>query len=288
MPPMPEVNEEFLDKRIKITTFKVIEYDNVYASHTHFSSVHELLYVLDGRMTLHLGENLEFRAGPGDFLIIPAGTPHRDEFQLLKGLRIQALFFRWEAEEYFKYVNCRSLAAMPFDVRSEAQRRLEFMRARWNGSERGKVEAALQLHSILSLFYFAAEESAETLHTFPAGTAPAAEIMHRVKHFLDQNFSSQVTLKDAAEFVSLSPSYLSRLFHHEFGISFSAYLTARRLESARHLLQTTSLQIAEVAARCGFSSSSYFIRVYSAHYGVTPKKHPFLPVSEKNFPKKGK
>ena len=107
--------------------------------------------------------------------------------------------------------------------------------------------------------------------------------MQRVKHFLDQNCNSQITLKDAAEFAGLSSSYLSRLFHHEFGVSFSAYLTARRLESARHLLQTTRLQIAEIASRCGFSSSSYFIKVFSAHYGVTPKNHAEITA----FPGKG-
>ena len=265
---MPEVNEEFLDKRIKITTFKVIEYDNVYASHTHFSSVHELLYVLDGRMTLHLGENLEYRAGPGDLLIIPAGTPHRDEFAVLKGLRIHLIIFKWDADEYFKYVNCRTLFNLPSDVRSEARRRLEFIRAHWNSGAEGVFSASLQLYSILSLFYFAGEEAA------PKVPVPsAAEVMQRVKHFLDQNCNSQITLKDAAEFANLSPSYLSRLFHHEFGVSFNAYLTARRLESARHLLLTTRLQIAEIASRCGFSSSSYFIKVFRTHYGVTPKNH---------------
>jgi AraC-like DNA-binding protein len=115
---------------------------------------------------------------------------------------------------------------------------------------------------------------------------PAAEVMQRVKHFLDQNYSSQVSLKDAAEFAGLSPSYLSRLFHHEFGVSFSAYLTARRLESARHLLQTTRLQIAEIAARCGFGSSSYFIKVFSAHYGVTPGNHADLPPMSNKSDKK--
>lgn len=276
---MPE-ERIFLDRRPRINTFKILEYDNVYSNHTHQSSAHELLYVLDGRMTLHLGENLEYHAIPGDFLIIPAHTPHRDEFAVLKGLRIQLIIFDWEkGEEYFHYVNCRSLGALPYDVRSEARRRLEFMRAHWEKSEKGLLEASWQLHSILCLFYFAAEAEG------PGGTlpdpSPAAEAVERVKHFLDQNFSSQVTLKDAAEFVDLSPAYLSRLFHHEFGVSFSTYLTARRLESARHLLQTTRLQIAEVAARCGFSSSSYFIKVFSDHYGVTPKNHVSVVPKEK-------
>ena len=221
-------------------------------------------------MTLHLGENLEYRAESGDFLIIPANTPHRDEFAPLKGLRILLIIFTWETEDYFRRVSCRSLFSLPDDVRSEARRRLEFMRAHWNSGERENLNASLQLHSILTLFYFAGEESKGETAALPLSLPSGTESMLRVKHYLDQNFSSQVTLKDAAEFVRLSPSYISRLFRREFGLSFSAYLTARRLESARHLLQTTHLQIAEIAARCGFSSSSYFIKVFSAHYGLTP------------------
>ena len=265
---MSEYSEKFLERIPSVLNFRIIEYDNVYSSHTHYSGAHELLYVLEGRMTLHLGENLEYRAGPGDFLIIPAGTPHRDEFAVLKGLRIHLIIFKWDAEEYFKYVNCRTLFNLPGDVRSEARRRLEFIRAHWTPGAEGIFSASLQLYSILSLFYFAGEEAA------PKVPVPsAAEVMQRVKHFLDQNCNSQITLKDAAEFAGLSPSYLSRLFHHEFGVSFNAYLTARRLESARHLLLTTRLQIAEIASRCGFSSSSYFIKVFRTHYGVTPKNH---------------
>jgi hypothetical protein len=148
---MAENTEKFLDKRPEVTSFRIIEYDNVYSSHTHFSTAHELLYVLDGRMTLHLGENLEYHAGPGDFLIIPARMPHRDEFAALKGLRIQLIIFRWEAEEFFRQVNCGTLFGLPGDVRSEARRRLEFMRAHWEPVERGRLSASLQLYSILSL-----------------------------------------------------------------------------------------------------------------------------------------
>ena len=63
------------------------------------------------------------------------------------------------------------------------------------------------------------------------------------------------------------------MFHHEYGVSFSQYLTAVRLAAAKELLQNTRLQIAEVAARCGFASSSYFIKVFSEHYGTTPKNY---------------
>lgn len=269
---MDEINKIILEQRPQIKSFRILEYDNVYSTCEHKSYHHELLYILEGRMTLHLGENLKFHAIPGDFLLIPSGTPHRDEFPLLKGLRILLVFFEWNVPEYFQNITNRALINLSYEIRSEAQRRLEFLRARWNNSSSGLLNASLHLHSILMLFYcdimrFNSDEDSTSL------PAPAVDTMRRVKHFIDQNFNAPISLKDAAVFAGISSSYLSRQFHHEYGIGFSAYLTARRLESARHLLHNSSMQIGEIAAMCGFSSVSYFIRVFRQHYGTTPKQH---------------
>ncbi|MBR2374359.1 MAG: AraC family transcriptional regulator [Lentisphaeria bacterium] len=273
---MDGISKNFLEHSPQVRTFRVLEYDNVYSTCEHKSGFHELLYILEGRMTLHLGEKLKFHAIPGDFLLIPAGMPHRDEFPLLKGLRILLVHFDWDEPEYFQNITNRALINLSYETRSEAQRRLEFLRGHWNNTEFGLANISLHLHSILMLFYcdIMQLDSDGGTGNIPA---PVVETMRRVKHFLDQNFSSPISLKDAAEFAGISSSYLSRQFHHEYGIGFNAYLTARRLESARHLLRNSSLQIGEIAAMCGFSSVSYFIRVFRLHYGVTPKKHLETP-----------
>lgn len=280
---MNENSRSFLEHRPKVRTFRVHEYDKVYSTYKHKSNFHELLYILEGRMTLHLGEKLKFHAIPGDFLLIPAGIPHRDEFQLLKGLRILLVHFDWDEPEYFQNITNRALINLSYETRSEAQRRLEFLRAHWNNTEFGLANTSLHLHSILMLFYC---DIMQLNSDGSAGTipAPAVETMRRVKHFLDQNFSSPISLKDAAEFAGISSSYLSRQFHHEYGIGFNAYLTARRLESSRHLLHNSSLQMGEIAAMCGFSSVSYFIRVFRQHYGITPKKHIESSPVQKDVP----
>ena len=171
-------------------------------------------------------------------------------------------------EEFFRRVDNRALINLSYGTRCEAQRRLEFLRDRRENTELWKLRASLELHSILMLFYFdlaAAQENA------PGTPEPSSETLRRVKHYLDQNYREQVSLKDAAAFANLSPSYLSRRFHREYGIGFSAYLTARRLEAARHLLRDTKCQIEEVALRCGFSSGTYFIKVFRRHCGATPR-----------------
>ena len=269
---MEQTEERFPETIPELVSFRALEYDTVYSRKEHSPGHHELLYVLDGRMTLHLGEKLIFHAGPGDFLLVPAGTPHRDEFAPLKGLRILLIHFDWEEKEYFRRVHNLALAKLSPETRDEARRRLDFLRDRRRDTELRRRNASFELHGILMLFYF------DIMDNVPGENRvlpqePAAEIMRRVKHYLDRNFSSQVTLKDAAAFAGLSPSYLSRRFRREYGVGFAAYLTARRLEAARRLLQDTSLQIGEIALRCGFSSGSYFIRVYTGHWGVTPKNH---------------
>ena len=110
-----------------------------------------------------------------------------------------------------------------------------------------------------------------------AGKAGAAQkrmrpdVMRQVKFYLTQNYSSQITLEQLARRFEISSANLSRLFRREFGVGFNRYLTTLRLESAMALLHSTTLPVSEVALRCGFSDSSYFIRIFREHFGATPK-----------------
>ena len=273
---------DFLSVPPEISSFRVIEFENRYSQLEHADQTHELLYILDGRMTLHLSGNLKFQAVPGDLLIIPACTRHRDEFAPLKGLRILLVQFQWNAPEFFAKIDNRSLLALSYSVRTEVRRRLEFMRDQWINNPEGLLNAAIQMHGILVLFYFdlVLKNNVHAANSI----MPMQEAMRRAKHFLDQNFAEQVSLQETAEHIGISPGYLSRVFHHEYGISFSKYLTALRLTHAVQLLQNHQLQIGEIALRCGFSSSSYFIKVFSEHFGVTPKNYNSSSANSKSMP----
>lgn len=270
---MLEDHIKLLESGPSLKGFRVLEYDNIYSKKEHIPDSHELLYVLDGRMSLHLNDGCSYRAMPGDFLLVPAGIPHRDEFAPLKGLRILFIQFTWDAENFFQTVNNRSLAVLSYEVRTEARRRLEYMRARWHNTTEDIMHASLQLHSILMLFFSELIKDSTEDNMLQNNDLPMREAMRCAKHFLEQNYGEHVSLGQTARHIGISPAYLSRIFHHEYGVSFAKFLTAIRLEASRELLQSTRLQVAEVANRCGFSSSSYFIKVFSEHYGVTPKNY---------------
>jgi transcriptional regulator GlxA family with amidase domain len=51
------------------------------------------------------------------------------------------------------------------------------------------------------------------------------------------------------------------------------YLNYYRVECAAHLLTDGNMNVAEVAARCGFADSSAFIKQFRRYKGDTPKRY---------------
>ena len=59
-------------------------------------------------------------------------------------------------------------------------------------------------------------------------------------------------------------------FKNEYSTTINAYLTELRLENAKKLLADNEKTVNEIALYCGFSDQSYFSKVFSAKYGITP------------------
>lgn len=89
--------------------------------------------------------------------------------------------------------------------------------------------------------------------------------------FCDANFRRPVNARDVAAAVGYSPSYLARLFSRHLGRSISEHLRGLRMTTARHMLETTDLPIAEIASAIGYSDHSHFTRAFTRFTGMPPK-----------------
>jgi AraC-like DNA-binding protein/mannose-6-phosphate isomerase-like protein (cupin superfamily) len=69
----------------------------------------------------------------------------------------------------------------------------------------------------------------------------------------------------------VSPAHLSRTLRAAYGMTPTDFVADLRLEHAASLLAATTLPIAEIAARCGFSSQSYFTRCFTSAHAVSPR-----------------
>jgi AraC-like DNA-binding protein len=82
--------------------------------------------------------------------------------------------------------------------------------------------------------------------------------------------SRELTVDELAEVAGYSRYHFIRQFHKHYGMSPMEFVTDLKMRMAVRLLQTEKLTVKEVADRCGFSSASYFCKVFLKHHGKTP------------------
>ncbi|WP_165390723.1 AraC family transcriptional regulator [Pseudoduganella lutea] len=107
------------------------------------------------------------------------------------------------------------------------------------------------------------------------GAAPRegahGEAVARALHFIDLHATDGIKAEQVARHVGLSRSWLERQFQRELGHSLHDAIFRRRLDAAKAMLLHGHGDLAEVAARCGYSSVQYLYGVFARELGCTPR-----------------
>lgn len=98
----------------------------------------------------------------------------------------------------------------------------------------------------------------------------AAWQVTRLKVYIADNISSQITLDELAGIAKLSTSYFSTAFKVSFGISPHNYVIAQRVEYAKRLMRETETSLSEIALDCGLSDQAHLSRIFRRATGTTP------------------
>lgn len=100
------------------------------------------------------------------------------------------------------------------------------------------------------------------------------ELIARVKKYIYTNYEDpMLSVREIAEEMGKSMSYLCVVFKKETGNTLNQYLTEIRIDAAKVLLDNPRNSIQSVAEKCGYADSSYFARAFKKITGQSPSAY---------------
>lgn len=102
----------------------------------------------------------------------------------------------------------------------------------------------------------------------------AGKSVETVKRWIAEHYHEPAELSQLAGLVFLTPTYLSKLFKAETGMTITDYLIEIRINQAKLLLrESCSLKVHEIGSKVGYPDPAYFNKLFKRIVGVTPNEY---------------
>ncbi len=251
--------------------------------HWHVSC--EIIVITQGSVELKTPDQ-KIVLNKGDAAFVNTGTLHMYTMNGTEPAVLYAHLFRSEflagsyesifEEKYFRPV-CRCSALQAWPVRPDDRMHMDMISkilraAELAGSEPPGYEFAIR--SALCQFWHGLYMETETLRAkAPVRNTLDTERIKRMMDFIQAHYPEPLSVEEIGASADISVRECNRCFQRCLGMSPVTYLTEYRIRAAAKMLQETSLSVLEISENCGFSSSSYFSRVFREATGSTPKAY---------------
>ena len=99
------------------------------------------------------------------------------------------------------------------------------------------------------------------------------EDLMKADRYIREHLSEDLSLERLAQISGLDPTYFHKLYTRVYGKTPAQRVLSRRITAAQIALEEGNLSIADIAARCGFSSQTYFAAKFRECTGKTPTQY---------------
>ena len=96
----------------------------------------------------------------------------------------------------------------------------------------------------------------------------------RVTEYIQEHYAEQdLSIAKLADFVYLTPTYLSAVFKKQTGLTIGQYLLEVRVEHAKQKMKDPQLKFYQVSEQVGYEDANYFAKIFKKRTGVTPTEY---------------
>jgi AraC-like DNA-binding protein len=240
----------------------------------HYHDELEFISVAEGKIRCTV-YGVDYEAGPGEIIFVNSRVPHMTE--VIEPSRTGLLQFR---ESDFHD--------------SEVSKVIKYsMRFRPETYYPAKVIKSPELFDTIESLFIEQMEKREAHEVFiksyilrilgilyREGILSDAERVYNMREvqkilpilsYINQSYAENITLEDASERLNFDPSYFCRIFKTATGATFTEYLNFVRISKAEKMLSKTRQSILEISEAVGFSSVSYFTRIFKKYRSCSPR-----------------
>lgn len=98
-------------------------------------------------------------------------------------------------------------------------------------------------------------------------------VLERAIEYINSNIFRDVDIDEICLAVHISKYHFCRRFKASMGMTVMEYILKTRIILAKNMLDKETVSVTEVSESCGFSSVSYFCRVFKQEIGISPLKY---------------
>lgn len=240
----------------------------------HYHDELELITVYEGRFLCTV-DGEDFVAEAGDVVFINGGIPH-ETAALEKNTRYGLLQFRessfidTDIRKIIKYsVKLQSLDGSPVRILRlpELRESIEviFFESQ-NKLPAYEIMIRAAITKVLAILY-RNDILSDGERVF--ASAPVQKILPAMI-YINQNYAEDISLEKVSDAVGFDKSYFCRIFKTAVGATFTEYLNFVRICKAQKLLSSAKMTILEVSSAVGFSSVSYFNKLFKRYKNCSP------------------
>lgn len=133
----------------------------------------------------------------------------------------------------------------------------------------GQNVTQADLKHYLTEFLFQAATLRDRASSSQYGTLIGQAVDYIDSHFADEALSLNLVARE----INISANYLSAVFSQEMGVTFTEYVTGKRMDKARELLRSTDKRSGEIAFAVGYRDPHYFSFLFKKTQGCTPRDY---------------
>lgn len=243
----------------------------------HYHPEHELTLIVAGSGRRYVGDAVH-EYGPGDLVLVGADTPHTWESAGVGGHRAVILQFHRDAfgHDFFGLPELQRvdalLAASALGLRFARPGAAAVAELMVAMPDLDPARRTLRLLDILVALCDLPRERLASASVIGALDASARHRIERVIGYVSRCYCEELSVREAARLVAMTPNAFSRFFRRSTGRTFGDYVNDVRLAQACRRLLEDGAPVSRIASESGYANLSHFNRRFRIRTGMSPRE----------------